>query len=309
MFTGLKLCCLSNLLSSGASVAWCGAHVWGVETDRTSHMMYRLIDENHPRYDAELASRHGDAILKTYRRMDEIIGKVVSRLAPEDVLFVLSDHGFHSWRRGFNVNSWLVENGFMALKGGAKHTDRKFLQDVDWSRTKAYALGVGSIYLNVKGREGKGIVGPGKEYGRVVRDLADKLREVVDPATGQRVVDEVYIAEETWSGERIAEAQDLQVGLAPGYRVSSATPLGGAPKGLFEDNMKKWSGDHATSQTAITEGILFSNRSIAEKKVSILDLAPTILGLLDVPIPGGYDGKSLTIGAPRAASGNDAGAM
>ncbi len=267
-----------------------------VETDRTSHMMYRLIDPDHPGYDPELAATHGDAILRTYLRMDEIIGKVMSRLEEGDTLLILSDHGFHSWRRGFNVNTWLVQEGYMTLKGGAAHTAKKFLLDVDWSKTRAYALGVGAIYLNMRGREGKGTVSPGAEARALATEIAEKLKMLRDPASGELVVEEVYKAEETWSGERMSEAQDLQLGLASGYRVSSATPLGGAPKGLFEDNLKKWSGDHATSRTSATEGILLSNRTIREADVAIVDLAPTILQLLGIEVPASYVGKALTLG-------------
>jgi predicted AlkP superfamily phosphohydrolase/phosphomutase len=265
-----------------------------VETDRTSHMMYRLIDEGHPRYDAELAAKHGDAILQTYRRMDEIIGKLMGRLGPDDTLFILSDHGFHSWRRGFNVNSWLVREGYMRLKNGADSTERKFLLDVDWSKTQAYAIGVGAIYLNVRGREGRGIVDPGPPARRLAEEIAGKLRQLRDPAGDKPVVSEVYLAGDTWVGPRLPEAQDLQLGLASGYRVSSATPLGGVPEGLFEDNMKKWSGDHATSDTSVTEGVFLSNRPVEDKDVSIIDLAPTILELLGVRPPGHYDGNALT---------------
>ena len=265
-----------------------------VETDRTSHMMYRLIDESHPRYDAELAGKHGNAILQTYRRMDEIIGKVMGRLGSDDTLFILSDHGFHSWRRGFNVNSWLVREGYMRLKNGADSTERKFLLDVDWSKTRAYALGVGAIYLNIRGREGRGIVQAGTPARLLAEEIAAKLRELRDGDNGKPVVSEVYLAADTWSGPRMDDAQDLQLGLAPGYRVSSATPLGGVPEGLFEDNMKKWSGDHATSETAVTEGVFLSNRPVRDADVSILDLAPTILDLLGVEVPAHYDGKVLS---------------
>ncbi len=272
-----------------------------VETDRTSHMMYRLMDPEHPRYDAALAAKYGDSIQKTYQRMDEIIGKVSAKLGPKDVLLILSDHGFHSWRRGFNVNSWLIEQGFMTLKGGAKSTERKFLQDVDWSKTKAYALGVGGIYINQQGREGKGIVKAGDESERVAKDIAARLRKVVDPKTGKPAVAEVYLAKETWKGARLADGQDLQIGMVPGYRVSSATPLGGAPEGLFEDNKKKWSGDHATSQTSATEGILLSNLKLGTQDEaatpSILDMAPTILTLLGVAVPPEYDGHALAFTA------------
>jgi len=269
-----------------------------VETDRTSHMMYRLFDPEHPRYDAALAAKYGDSILKTYQRSDEIIGKVRAKLDSDDILLVLSDHGFHSWRRGFNVNSWLVQEGFMTLKGGAKSTTKKFLQDVDWSKTKAYALGVGGIYVNLAGREGKGIVKPGAEYDQVMADIADRMTKVLDPKTGKPAVDKVYAAKETWKGDRVGDGQDMQVGMASGYRVSSATPLGGAPEGLFEDNMKKWSGDHATTDTALTEGILLSSVKISDEHPAIGDLAPTILTLLGVTVPPTYDGRILKIAAP-----------
>lgn len=270
-----------------------------VETDRTSHMMYRLLDPEHPRYDAALAAKYGDSILKTYQRADEIIGKVRAKLDADDILLVLSDHGFHSWRRGFNVNTWLVQEGFMTLKGGAKSTTKKFLQDVDWSKTKAYALGVGGIYVNLAGREGKGIVKPGAEYDQVMADIADRMTKVLDPKTGKPAVDKVYAAKDTWKGDRLGDGQDMQIGMASGYRVSSATPLGGAPEGLFEDNMKKWSGDHATTETALTEGILLSSVKISDEHPAIGDLAPTILTLLGVPVPPTYDGRVLKIAAPQ----------
>ncbi len=272
-----------------------------VETDRTSHMMYRLLDAEHPRYDAALAAKYGDSILKTYQRADEIIGKVRAKLDADDILFVISDHGFHSWRRGFNVNTWLIQEGFMTLKGGAKSTTKKFLQDVDWSKTKAYALGVGGIYVNVAGREGKGIVAPGAEADQVIRDISERMTKVVDPKTGKPAVDKVYAAKETWKGERLGDGQDMQIGMASGYRVSSATPLGGAPEGLFEDNMKKWSGDHATTDTALTDGILLSNVKIGDEHPAIGDLAPTILTLLGVPVPAPYDGHVLKMAAPPPA--------
>jgi len=274
-----------------------------VETDRTSHMMYRLLDAEHPRYDAQLAAKYGDSILKTYQRADEIVGKVRAKLDPNDVLFIVSDHGFHSWRRGFNVNTWLVQEGFMTLKGGATSTTKKFLQDVDWSKTKAYALGVGGIYVNVAGREGKGIVKPSEVDG-VIRDITDRMVKVVDPKTGKLAVNKVYAGKETWKGPRLGEGQDMQIGMADGYRVSSATPLGGAPEGLFEDNMKKWSGDHATSDVSETDGVLLSSAKISDEHPAIGDLAPTILTLLGVPVPPSYDGHVLKIEAPAAAAGS-----
>lgn len=270
-----------------------------VETDRTSHMMYRLMDPEHPRYDAAQAAKYGDSIFKTYQRMDEIIGKVRAKLSPQDVLLILSDHGFHSWRRGFNVNTWLIREGLLTLKGGAPFTSKKFLQDVDWSKTKAYALGVGGIYVNVQGREGKGIVAPGAEYDAVIAEIGDKMTKLLDPKTGKSAVSRVFVGKDIWKGDRLGEGQDMQIGMVSGYRVSSATPLGGAPEGLFEDNRKNWSGDHATSDTTVTEGILLSSAKIADTEPAIQDLAPTILKLLGVAVPTSYDGHALKIDAPQ----------
>jgi predicted AlkP superfamily phosphohydrolase/phosphomutase len=276
-----------------------------VETDRTSHMMYRLFDPEHPRYDEALAGRFGDSIFKTYQRMDEIIGKVRAKLDADDLLLVLSDHGFHSWRRGFNVNTWLIENGYMTLKSGAKATTKKFLQDVDWSKTRAYALGVGSLYVNLAGREGKGTVKPGAEYDALIREIQTKMTALVDPKTGKPAVNKVYAGKDIWKGDRLPDGQDMQIGMAPGYRVSSATPLGGAPEGLFEDNEKKWSGDHATTETEVTEGILLSSAKISDESAAIGDLAPTILTLLGVPVPPTYDGRVLKIAAPAPQAAKD----
>ena len=136
---------------------------------------------------------------------------------------------------------------------------------------------------------------PGAEYDAVIREISEKLKKVIDPKGGDPVVAQVYAAKETWHGARIADGQDMQIGMVSGYRVSSATPLGGAPEGLFEDNMKKWSGDHATTDTAVTEGILLSNVKINQERPSIADLAPTILTLLGVAVPDGYDGRALPI--------------
>ena len=100
--------------------------------------------------------------------MDRIVGEIMDRYVDDDtMLMVISDHGFHSFRRGVNLNTWLVKNGYMALKGqGLADEDGnyqrledfldpedRFFKNVDWSRTKAYCLGLGSIFINLRGRD------------------------------------------------------------------------------------------------------------------------------------------------------------
>ena len=141
-------------------------------TDRVQHMMYRLIDPSHPMYDAALAAKYGDAIRAVYRRADQFVAEVMEQVEPGTTIMVVSDHGFHSWRKSVNLNTWLVQQGYMALSGqapGEKKLDDlfgggEFWENVDWSRTRAYAMGLGQIYFNLRGRESRGIVSPGAEY-------------------------------------------------------------------------------------------------------------------------------------------------
>jgi predicted AlkP superfamily phosphohydrolase/phosphomutase len=270
------------------------------ETDRVQHMMYRLIDPTHPRYDSTLAATYGDAVLRVYRRMDDIIGKTLDRI-PEDATFiVLSDHGFNSFRRGVNINTWLVRNGFMALKGMENPQyklddlfgDGDFFQNVDWPRTRAYSLGLGLVFANVRGREAQGIVAP-EDLPALKRELIEALEAFTDPETGARVVRHAYDGTEIFKGPNIADAPDIVIGFDEGYRVSWQTALGGVPRETVVPNMDKWSGDHCSIDEEITRGVLFSRRPIAKTSPHIVDLAPTILSELGLPAPEAMEGSSL----------------
>ena len=222
-------------------------------TDRVQHMMYRLIDPAHPMYDAALAAKYGDAIRAVYRRADQFVAQVMEIVEPGTTIMIVSDHGFHSWRKSVNVNTWLVQEGYMTLVGqtpGAKKLDDlfgagEFWENVDWSRTRAYAMGLGQIYFNLRGREARGIVSPGQEYTALANELAAKLKaSLVDPDTRQPIVRAVYKRDDVYTGEYLGQASDLQLGFEDGYRVSWQTTLGGSPQGIVYPNMTKWSGDH-----------------------------------------------------------------
>jgi len=263
-------------------------------TDRAAHMLTRLTDATHPTHDEALAAEYGDTIKNTYIWMDEAVGKVKAALGPDDTLILLSDHGFHSFKRGFNTNTWLAENGYLALKKAASDSTKIIMPGtVDWAATKAYAMGTGQIYINLEGREGKGSVSQA-DYESVAREIAAGLEAAVDPATGRKVLDKVHFRDDVWSGDLDAVgAPDLQVGFAEGYQTSRATSLGGVPEGLVSDNDKKWSGDHASSNAADTEGFLVIDAAGVDGDVHIRDLAPTILSLLGVDAPAHYEGKVL----------------
>jgi predicted AlkP superfamily phosphohydrolase/phosphomutase len=271
-------------------------------TDRVSHMMWRLIDPRHPMYEAELAGRYGDAIEKVYRRADDLVGRLRARLPPDVLFMVMSDHGFHSFRREVNLNTWLVQNGYLAFHGQAGETKKgladlfgrgKFWQGVDWSRTKAYAVGLGQIYFNLRGRESQGTVSAGAEYKALQEEIAGRLKPLADPDDGAPVFRDVYRRDDIYSGEFLVNAPDLQVGFNDGYRVGWQDTLGQINRSVVTNNNRKWSGDHCATATEISGGVLFVNRKIDTEAPHIMDLAPSILKALGVPIPKDVDGRPI----------------
>lgn len=282
------------------------AHNWDLlvgvieTTDRVQHMMWRLIDPEHPMYDSELARRYGNSIERMYQRADAFVGEVMQRLEPGTAVMIVSDHGFHSFRWSVNVNTWLVEKGYMALQGqapGEKKLDDlfgggTFWENVDWSRTRAYSMGLGQIYVNLKGRESRGIVNEGAEYDALLNSVVADLMTFKDPRNGARVVDNVYKRGDIYSGPYFNAAADLQIGLATGYRTSWQTALGGTPPQLIEPNMKKWSGDHGSYDYATTAGVLITNRRPTDKP-RIIDIAPTVLKYFGLTISPDIDGRPL----------------
>jgi predicted AlkP superfamily phosphohydrolase/phosphomutase len=270
-------------------------------TDRVQHMMWRLTDPKHPMYDAKLAARFGDSIERIYRQCDTFIAEVLERLEPGIPVLIVSDHGFHSWRKAVNLNTWLVQQGYMALEGQVPSEKKlddlfgggEFWENVDWSRTKAYAMGLGQIYFNLRGREAKGIVGAGAEYKQLADELSAALLTMKDPDDGSPIVRAVYKRDDVYTGEFLHNAADLQVGMEDGYRVSWQTTLGGSPQGIVYPNMKKWSGDHGGYDYKMTAGVLISTKPISQSEARIIDIAPTVLKYFGLTVPKEIDGKSL----------------
>jgi len=271
-------------------------------TDRVQHMMWRLMDEKHPMYDAALAAKYGGSIETIYRRADQFVAEVLDHLEPGTQLLIVSDHGFHSWRKSVNLNTWLVQQGYMVLRGqqpGEKKLDDlfggggEFWENVDWSRTRAYAMGLGQVYFNLRGREGHGIVSPGAEAKQLADELSARLLTLQDPDDGAKIVRAVYQRDDVYSGEFIGNAAELQVGMEDGYRVSWQTTLGGSPAGIVYANMKKWSGDHGGYDYATTAGVLVSSKPISKTDPTIMDIAPTVLKYFGLQVPGYIDGKPL----------------
>jgi predicted AlkP superfamily phosphohydrolase/phosphomutase len=226
-----------------------------VQTDRVTHMFYRGLDEQHPRH-ADTAPEHRDAVEWIYREADRILGQTLDRLGPDDRLIVISDHGFAPFRTAVHLNRWLVDNGYLVLADGASESDVLF-SSVDWSRSRAYALGLNGVFVNLAGREGQGIVAA-DEVEALKAEIAAGLTEWVDPDTGEPVVRRVFDGEEAYRGPEREDAPDLVVGYHRGYRASWQTTLGAVPAASMEPNRQKWSGDHCIDP-ALVPGVLFAN--------------------------------------------------
>jgi predicted AlkP superfamily phosphohydrolase/phosphomutase len=270
--------------------------------DRLSHMFWRFREPTHPANTANpLPVAEADrrdlarAIEEHCRQCDAVVGSALAHTDDRTLLIVLSDHGMSSFQRGLHLNTWLHENGFMAFKKGIEPGAEAgdFLKAVDWSRTKAYALGLGSIYLNLRGREANGIVEV-DDADQVKAEIVRGLTGLRDPERSTVAVRSVATREQVFSGAYVEESPDLLVNFARGYRVSWGTPLGGAPAGLFEDNTKRWGGDHAVDP-ALVPGVLFMNRPFDSKDPSLADLAPTILEAFGAPKGPAMEGRSLLV--------------
>jgi predicted AlkP superfamily phosphohydrolase/phosphomutase len=263
-------------------------------TDRIQHMFWRYLDEDHPAARDVPHSQHPPVIQELYERMDRLIGRVMEKLDDDTLLMVISDHGFKSFARCMNLNAWLHQNGYLALKEG-KTESGDWFEDVDWSRTRAYTMGLNGLYLNIKGREKQGIVDPSEEDA-LKKEIQEKLNGLVDPASGTVGITGVFIADNVYRGPYTENSPDLIVGYGAGYRASWDSVMGKVTAQIFEDNMKAWSGDHCIDPRLVP-GVLFSSHKFIEDKPAIVDVAPTMLKLFGIALPAHFDGKPWTLAA------------
>ena len=262
--------------------------------DRVQHLFWRFRDPEHPANQRKPPPRGMAGVIEDqYRRGDQIVGQALEFADDQTLLIALSDHGFGGFRRGVHLNTLLHDLGLLTLRDGVRPGPDAgdLLRPVDWSQTRAYALGLSGIYLNLKGREAQGSVDPA-QVSLLKAEIAQRLAGLIDPETGQPAIRGIRPREAAFSGPFLEEAPDLIVDFAPGYRVSWGSSLGGLPAGHFEDNFKKWSGDHIIDPTLVP-GVLFLNRPFNAAAPGLVDLAPTILDALGVPADPRMEGSSL----------------
>jgi len=243
-------------------------------TDLVVHMFWRAIDPRHPLYTPELARRYGDVIRRTYMDRDRVLGEALAAVGNEGLVMVVSDHGFSPYRRSFDLNAWLMENGYLTAEraGHGSLFDR-----TDWSQSVAYAVGFNALYVNQAEREAEGTVSAGPRKERLLDELCAKLAEVRDPQTGERPIHQVHRTSRCYAGrDQPDDAPDAIIGYRRGYRGSWEAALGEAGRGSLTDNEGKWSGDHCMD-TDLVPGVVYCNRALRAESPALLDIAPTVL--------------------------------
>ena len=259
--------------------------------DQSCHMFWRNSDPESPMY-ATADPSHRHRIRDLYVALDKALGQAVATCGDETLILVMSDHGFAPYHRNVHLNAWLRQNGYLYLKPGVKPGEVEFLEGVDWRRTRAYAVGINGLYLNIKGREARGIVRPGKQREQLLAELTAKLEATIDPASGKPAIKHAYRADQVYSGEHTTAAPDIVMGYHRGWRCSNETALGAVGREVFDDNLKKWSGDHCIAADEVP-GIILTNGPLTVTDPDLKDLAPTILQLFGLPPAPGMQGRDL----------------
>ncbi len=262
-------------------------------TDRLQHTFWRQIDPEHPANRERKPSGGRNIIEDLYVRMDALVGRTAAKCEDKNTVFmIISDHGFTAFRYGVDLNRWLEENGFLVVN--EQKRGEKNLVAIDWSKTRAYAIGLSGMYINLKGREAQGIVEPGIQADALRDEIAGKLAGLVDTQRSQPAIKQVYNALKFFTGPYKENSPDLLVGYNRGYRASWQTAIGQVTEQVFHDNTKAWSGDHCIDGSLVP-GVLFCNRPMATENPRLLDIGPTVLDLFGVVTPAYMDGKPLAV--------------
>jgi predicted AlkP superfamily phosphohydrolase/phosphomutase len=256
-------------------------------TDRIHHGFWRFSDPEHRLY--EPGNRYESAMLDYYRRLDEKIGRLL-RFADEDTaVLIVSDHGAKRIDGGICVNEWLRQEGYLALKEEPAGPMKLTPDMIDWSRTTAWGEGgyYCRLFLNVRGREPQGLVAP-DDYERTRDELKAKLEALGDP-DGQPIGTIAYRPEDLYE-ERNGVAPDLMVYFGDLY-WRSVGQVGTGTVHVFENDTGPDDANHAHEGLYVLAGDGAPHGRGPQR--DIRDVAPTLLTLLDEPVPAEMEGRSL----------------
>jgi predicted AlkP superfamily phosphohydrolase/phosphomutase len=250
-------------------------HFFGVDQD--SHMLWGKYD---------------DDLLNTYRMVDQTVGWVRQKIGPDATLIVMSDHGFSTFNRAVNLNTWLMKEGLLTLDDPKNTSDEEVFPHVDWSRTQAYAVGLNGLYLNLEGRERDGIVEPGNEADALLKKISERLLAARDPENGKPMVGGVTLTHTAFHGNLLDRGPDMIVGYMPGYRSSWQTVLGAVPTAMVENNTDAWRADHCIDSRYVP-GVLISNRRSRAADPHLYDLTVSLLDSFGIGPGSGMIGHSI----------------
>jgi len=257
--------------------------------DLRNHMLARQQDPDHPFHDENTSERMAKAMQTTYQEMDEIVGRVLEAVDENTAVVVMSDHGFSTFRTQVNLNTWLERSGYLQLSDPARRNEYDWLDGINWAETRAFAIGLNSLYINVQGRERDGIVDPADREA-LAREIAVRLGQWTDEDTGEHIVTQPLVREDIYSGDQLDNAPDVVVGYGFGYRASWATTSGKIPDNLLEPNDNEWSGDHCID-ARLVPGVLLSNKALLLEQADLRDLTATIIAYFDIALPDQIEGK------------------
>lgn len=241
-----------------------------METDRLHHFLWEEMERGDERY--------APAFLRLYHKIDALLGRLRERLTEDITLVIMSDHGFCAMKKEVFVNRWLQDTGWLRF---AK-VPPESLKDIH-PDSKAYSMDPGRIFVNLRGREPLGSVNPGKEYEALRDELTEALGQLRDPEGGEPIIDKVYKREEIYSGECFPQAPDLVAMPHRGYDL----------KGSVKKSVLTQKGFVNGTHTYDDAMIYIRDQHITKDEVAIVDVMPTILKLMGVPIPKDVDGSVL----------------
>jgi predicted AlkP superfamily phosphohydrolase/phosphomutase len=259
--------------------------------DQGQHMFWALNDKEHPYYHPEESRKCAYITDEMYRKFDRVLGRTLNSIDPAIPVLVMSDHGFGPFRREVNINNWLAREGYLKLSSGGPGEEVSILGYADWPASKAYALGLNGLYLNMKGREKEGAVTHDQRR-KLLEEIKAKLEALTDPKNGQKVISCAYISEDSFSKDFVGRAPDIILGFDRGYRISDDSALGTLSREMIMDNMGWWSGDHCVDPLKVPASFI-SSFKIQKAVPDMQDVAPTILKYFGIATPAQMTGKAL----------------
>lgn len=308
-------------------------------SDWAMHFFWHAMDPNHPRHTPDARSAAGDAILRVFKEIDAGLQRILDRLDEGTNVIVISDHGFGILDKYLYLNNWLLQLGLLRLKrdrstrvqralfergftpsnlyrmaervgvhkfafrmGKASRVSllsRMFLSqdNIDWDATKAYSVGnIGQVYVNLRGREPRGCVAPGDAYEAVRDQVIETALTLEDPETGERVIERAYRKEELYSGQYVDDLPDVL--LFPRELRYQAGGLSQFMSNRLMEPSFAYTGGHRMNGVLMMQG-----PGIAAGEVDgarLIDVAPTLLHLLSLPVPDDMDG--IVLEPARAAA-------